>query len=125
MKAWTLLVAYGLVWQVGCVGSTGGELLELEAYAAGASDADAGLRFASSLGYDVRLDEARLFVGGLYLNRSRPASVSSDTSCTLAGIYVAQVLSGREVDLLSAEPQAFPSRGFATSEPALSGEVWL
>lgn len=125
MNAWKVLVAFGLLGPLGCVGTTGGELFELEAYAAGASDADGGLRFSNSQGYDVQLDEARLFVGGFYLNRSRPASVSSDTSCTLAGIYVAQVLSGREVDLLSADPQPFPSPGFATSEPALSGEVWL
>ncbi|MDF3065318.1 MAG: hypothetical protein K0R38_919 [Polyangiaceae bacterium] len=126
MKVWTALgVGCLLLGQVGCVGTTGGELFELEAYGAGASDADGSLRFSNGRGYDVQLDEARLFVGGLYLNRSRPASVSSDTSCTLAGIYVAQVLSGREIDLLSATPQPFPAGGFATSEPALSGEVWL
>ncbi|RYZ06249.1 MAG: hypothetical protein EOO73_16405 [Myxococcales bacterium] len=126
MKAWTMLgIACSLLAQAGCVGTTGGELFELQAYAAGAGDADGSLRFSNSQGYDVRLDEARLFVGGFYLNRSRPASVSSDTSCTLAGIYVAEVLGGREIDLLSAEPQPFPAGGFATSEPALSGEVWL
>lgn len=116
-----LLVAAPL----GCVGTTGGDLFEIEAYAAGAADGDGSLRFRNSRDYQVTLDEARLFVGGLYLNRSRPTSVSSDTSCTLAGIYVAQVLSGREIDLLSPTPQPFPSTGFATSEPALSGEVWL
>lgn len=108
-----------------CVGTTGGDLFEVGAYAAGVSDADGRLRFENSRGYAVQLDEARLFVGGFYLNRSRPASVSSDTSCTLAGIYVAQVLSGREVDLLSPKPQPFPDVGFATTEPAASGEVWL
>ena len=109
-----------------CVGTTGGELLELSAAAAGPSDATGGsLRFTSSLGYSVTLDEARLFVGGVYLNRSRPTSVASDTSCTLPGIYVAEILAGREIDLLSAEPQAFPEPGFATTERALTGEVWL
>src|ERR1041384_5276734 len=125
MKAWSIIGVCCLFGQWGCVGTTGGELFEVEAYAAGASDADGSLRFGNSLGYDIRLEEARLFVGGFYLNRSRPASVSSDTSCTLAGIYVAQVLTGRDIDLLSSEPQAFPDGGFATSEPALSGEVWL
>ena len=110
----------------GCVGTTGGELLELEAFAAGPPDATAaGLRFESSLGYQVELSQAQLYVGGIYLNRSRQTSVASDTSCTLAGIYVAEVLDGLEVDLLSAEPQPFPSPGFATSELALTGEVWL
>lgn len=108
-----------------CVGTTGGDLLELRAYAAGPSDAAPGLRFRNSLGYQVELREARVFVGGIYLNRSRATSVASDTSCTLSGIYVAEVLSGREIDLLSPEPQAFPSAGFATTERALTGEVWL
>ena len=110
---------------VGCVGTTGGELLELQAYAAGPIDTEANLRFATSLGYVVSLQEARIFVGGVYLNRSRPTSVASDTSCTLPGIYVAEVLHGREIDLLSSVPQAFPETGFATSDQALTGEVWL
>jgi len=108
-----------------CLGTTGGELVELRAYAAGTSDANGQLTFRSSLGYQVTLTEARLFVGGLYLNRSRQTSVSSDTSCTLPGIYVAEVLSGLDVDLLSSRPQPFPAPGFATTEPALTGEVWL
>ena len=110
---------------LGCVGTTGGELFELQAYAAGPDDAVPSLKFQNSLGYRVELQEARLFVGGVYLNRSRATSVSSDTSCSLAGIYVAQVLSGREVDLLSPTPQLFPGLGFATTERALTGEVWL
>jgi hypothetical protein len=108
-----------------CVGTTGGELLEISAYAAGPEDAEGSLSFENSLGYRVELREARLFVGGVYLNRSRPSSVASDTSCSLPGIYVAEVLSGRELDLLSPVPQAFPARGFATTERALTGEVWL
>jgi hypothetical protein len=110
---------------IGCVGTTGGELLELESYAAGPPDARAELSFRNSLGYRVTLQEARIFVGGVYLNRSRPTSVASDTSCTLPGIYVAEVLHGREVDLLSPTPQAFPEKGFATTDQALTGEVWL
>jgi hypothetical protein len=113
------------VGPAGCVGSTGGELLELRAAAAGPADANGGLSFKNGLGYRVELTTARIFVGGVYLNRSRPTSVSSDTSCSLPGIYVAEVLSGREVDLLSAQPQAFPQPGFATTERALTGEVWL
>jgi hypothetical protein len=126
MKAHRLLSAALLaVVAFGCVGTTGGDLLQLDAYAAGPSDAHGSLRFENSLGYRVQLDEARVFVGGVYLNRSRPTSVASDTSCTLAGIYVAEVLGGLEVDLLSAEPQRFPSRGYGTTEPASTGEVWL
>lgn len=118
-----LLLASALAW--GCVGTTGGDLLELSAYAAGPEDATEGLSFQNSRGYRVELTEARIFVGGVYLNRSRPSSVASDTSCSLPGIYVAEVLGGRELDLLSPEPQAFPSPGVATAERALTGEVWL
>lgn len=111
---------------LGCNGTTGGELFELSAFAAGPErDVTASLGFESSLGYRVQLDQARLRVGGVYLNRSRPSSVAADTSCSLPGIYVAEVLTGREIDLLSPEPQAFPEPGLATSDPALTGEVWL
>jgi len=109
-----------------CVGTTGGDLQELHAYAAGPADAQGGrLTFQNSLGYRIELTEARIFVGGVYLNRSRAVSVSSDTSCSLAGVYVAEVLGGREVDLLSSAPQPFPNVGFTTTERALTGEVWL
>lgn len=108
-----------------CVGTAGGELFELSGYAAGPAEADGGLSFETSRGYRVKLDQARLFVGGMYLNRSRPTSVASETSCSLPGIYVAEVLNGREIDLLSGKLQPFPQLGFATSERALSGEVWL
>jgi hypothetical protein len=120
-----LLFCSSALTALGCVGSTGGDLFELQAYAAGPSDAAASVPFENSLGYRIELQEARLFVGGVYLNRSRATSVSSDTSCSLAGIYVAEVLSGREVDLLSPAPQVFPSAGFATTERAATGEVWL
>jgi hypothetical protein len=108
-----------------CVGTTGGDLFEFKAYAAGPARAHGTLSFDNGHGFHVQLSEARLLVGGLYLNRSRPTSVSADTSCSLAGIYVAEVLSGREIDLLSGDPQAFPNLGFATSDVAQTGEVWL
>jgi hypothetical protein len=125
-KARLLSVLVACASACSCVGTTGGELMELRAYAAGPAEATGGaLRFSTSRGYDVELSEARLFVSAVYLNRSRATSVSSDTSCTLAGIYVAQVLEGLEMDLLSAEPQPFPEPGFATSERAHTAEVWL
>lgn len=125
MKPSTLLGMFVAWVSLSCVGTTGGDLFEVEAYAAGTSDEGAVTHFSNSQGYEVQLDEARLVVGGFYLNRSRPASVSSDTSCTLAGIYVAQVFGGREIDLLSSEPQLLGGAGLSTSERALTGEVWL
>jgi hypothetical protein len=61
----------------------------------------------------------------VYLNRAVPTSVSSNTSCTLAGVYVAEVTSPLEVDALSTEPQLFAATGEATGDLARSGEVWL
>jgi hypothetical protein len=106
----------------GCVGTTGGELLTLEGYATGTP---AAASFENGRGYRVKLTEARLFVGGVYLNRARATSVSSETSCTLNGVYVAELLGGAEVDLLSSQRQPFPDLGFATSERAQTAEVWL
>jgi hypothetical protein len=120
-----LLMALLAVAPSGCVGTTGGDLFELKAYAAGPAHAEGTLSFENGRGFRVQLSEARLLVGGMYLNRSRPTSVSADTSCSLAGIYVAEVLAGREIDLLSGKPQAFPDLGFATSDVAQTGEVWL
>jgi hypothetical protein len=126
MKRRSLLLSALSASLSGCVGTTGGDLLELEAAAAGPIDATGGvLAFRSSLGYRIELKKARLFVGGIFLNRARPTSVSSDTSCTLAGTYVGELLSGREVDLLSPEPQPFPERGLATTDRAQTAEVWL
>ncbi len=110
---------------LGCVGTTGGDLLELHGYAAGPPEAAGSLRFENSLGYRVELTEARIFVGGIYLNRSRSVSVSSDTSCSLPGVYVAEVLGGREIDLLSGAPQPFGAVGYTTTDRALTAEVWL
>jgi hypothetical protein len=120
----SLALLFGIA-STGCVGSAGGELFELPAYAAGALDAGPSVSFTNSLGYEISLTRASLYVGGVYLNRSRPTSVGADTSCTLSGTYVMEVLGGREVDLLSPAPQPFPQGGVATSDRALSAEVWL
>jgi hypothetical protein len=117
-----MLGALGLL---GCVGTSGGELFEFEAYAVGIGSPDETLTFTNSRGYAIELTRAELYVGGVYLNRSRPTSVSNDTSCTLPGIYTAQVLEGREIDLLSSEQQRFPGVGFAAGERAATAEVWL
>lgn len=126
--AWSLTVfVTALSALTGCVGTTGGELLTLDAFAAGPEDATAGepYTFETSRGYSVTLGRATLHVGAVYLNQSRPASVGSDTSCYLPGVYVAEVTSGLDVDLLSPELQPFPEPGSGITGPALAGEVWL
>jgi hypothetical protein len=111
----------------GCVGSTGSELVTFHAAAAGPKDAVLGspLTFTTPRGFHVVLTRARVHVGAIYLNQSVPVSGSQATSCTLPGIYVAEVTEGVDVDALSPEPQPFPSDGRGTSEHAAAGEVWL
>lgn len=110
-----------------CNGTTGGELLRFHAYGAGPEDAVAGSSygFSTGRGYEVVLDRAKLHLGAVYLNRSRPTSVASDTSCTLAGIYVAEVPGPLDLDVLDPGPQEFSVEGYTTTDFAPTGEVWL
>ncbi|MFZ5892416.1 MAG: hypothetical protein ACOY0T_15255 [Myxococcota bacterium] len=115
-----------LLCTLGCVGTTGGDTFEFEAFASGPPGADGqSYSFANSRGYVVTLTRAHVHVGGVYLNQSVPTQVASNPSCTLPGIYVAEVTSALEVDILSPVLQPFPSLGRAISEHALAGEVWL
>jgi len=116
-----------LVPAASCIGSTGGDLVEIDAYAAGPTTLVKGqpYRFTNDRGFDVTLDAAKIHIGALYLNQSVPTSVASDTSCFLAGIYVAELTSGRDVDVLDPTLQPFPTTGFATTERARTAEVWL
>ena len=111
-----------------CVGTTGGELLDFTAAAAGPADAGSGgpLAFTTYRGWHVVLTQATLHVGAIYLDQSQPVSGSQGTNCTLPGTYVAQVTSGLDVNLLSSEPALFPTQGQGTTiPPALVGQVWL
>ena len=110
-----------------CTGTTGGEIVVFDAFAAGPEDAVAGqpYTFTTSRGYDVTLTRAKLHVGAVYLNRSRPSSVASDTSCQLPGIYVAEVTQGMDVDVLRPDLQPFPEQGTSTTDRASTAEVWL
>lgn len=113
-----------------CVGTTGGDAFSFNAYARGPSTADGGsYSFAlAAHGYDVTLTRARVRVGAVYLNRSVATSVSSNTVCTLSGVYGVQVIpndGGFVVDALSPVLQPFPLPGAATSDSDFTGEVWL
>lgn len=109
-----------------CVGTTGGDTFTFEAFARGPAGADGqSYSFTNGRGYAVTLTRARVHVGGVYLNQSRPTQVASNPSCTLPGVYVTEVTSGFEIDALSSELQPFPERGTAISEHAMAGEVWL
>jgi hypothetical protein len=120
----TLLLGLGLV---GCAEDTGSGLVQFSASAAGPERAIAGqpYEFQSAAGYHVRLDRARLTIGALYLNRSRPTLGAQDTPCVLPGVYVGEVTSSVVIDALSSEPVAFGTKGHGTADRALAGEVWL
>lgn len=129
-RRWATFVVTALVLVVaatGCVGTTGSDLFEFDAFATGPKDAAAGepYTFETGRGYTVALDRAVVHVGAVYLNRSVPTSVSSDTTCTLPGIYVAEVPAGLDIDVLSPALQRFPISGQATEGDARTGEVWL
>ncbi|MEI9938244.1 MAG: hypothetical protein WDO69_13570 [Pseudomonadota bacterium] len=110
-----------------CVGTTGDQVVDFEAVASGPADAINGepLSFDGSRGWQVTLTAARLHIGALYLAQSMPVSGAPATSCILPGDYVAQVVAGRDIDLLSGEPQSFPMLGQGTTLEARAGQVWL
>jgi hypothetical protein len=111
----------------GCVGTTGGEIVTFEAFAAGPEGLRAGdpYAFTTARGFDVTLTRARLFVGAVYLNATVPTSVAQDTSCFLAGTYVAEVPGGVDVDVLDGALQPFPVTGSGTTTRATAAEIWL
>lgn len=116
-----------LVGASGCVGTTGGDIIDFDAAAAGPPDAKSGeaLSFQSDRGWDVTLTKATLHVGAIYLGESIPVSGAQNTSCILPGTYVAEVTTGLDVDLLSPRPQRFPKQGHGTTLEARAGQVWL
>ena len=110
-----------------CVGTTGDQMVDFEAVASGPQDAVSGqpFSFQGSHGWQVTLTTASLHIGALYLAEAMPVSGAQATSCILPGNYLAQVVEGRDIDLLSNEPQAFPTLGRGSTFEALAGQVWL
>jgi hypothetical protein len=112
-----------------CVGTTGGALVDFPAAAAGAEDATSPIVFDETGGgrvWHVTLTKATLHVGAVYLGLARPVSGAGDTNCILPPqTYVAEVLSGLDIDLLSPAPQPFPTQGHGITTPAVAAQVWL
>jgi hypothetical protein len=112
----------------GCVADTGGQTVDFQIAAAGPADAVAGqpLAFTNSAGWEIVLNQAKLHIGAVYLDESRPISGGQATGCYLTGTYVAQETSGLDVDLLNPGYQLFPAKVHGITEPAaLIGQVWL
>jgi hypothetical protein len=110
-----------------CLGTTGGEVVAFDAAASGSSQvAGAPFEFDNDLGWHVSLTTAKLHVGAVYLNRVRPGSGVGNVPCILGpGTYVAEVVEGMDVDLLSPVPQPFPVHGDGSTLPALTAQLWL
>jgi hypothetical protein len=121
------LLAALVLMNSACVGTTGEQVVDFQAAASGPADAARGepLSFEASRGWQVLLTRAQLHVGALYLAQAMPVSGAPASSCVLPGDYVAQVVQGRDVDLLSSAPQAFPTLGRGTTLEAGAGQVWL
>ncbi len=109
-----------------CLSSTGGSRFAFDAFVGGPEGASDGeYTFENDRGFEVTLTTARLHVGAIYLNESLPTSVASDTSCALAGIYVAEVHAGIDVDVLDPALVELPQQGASTNDHAQTAEVWL
>jgi len=111
-----------------CVGQTGGDAVDFPVAAVGPAAAMSGqpLSCANDAGWDIRITQATLHLGAVYLNQSQPVSGGQATSCYLTGTYIAQETSALGVDLLSADPQRFPALAHGiTDPPSLVGQVWL
>ncbi len=120
------LVGVSAVAAGACIGTTGSDVVTFDAFAAGPPDAVSGsLSFVNSRGWAITLTRAKLHVGAVYLNRSVPVSGGQERACFLPGVYVAEVLSGADIDVLSPLLQRFPQRGTGTADRAVTGEVWL
>ena len=111
----------------GCIGTTGGDVVDFPVAAAGPALAVAGTPYAfvTDRGWNVTLTQATLHVGALYLSENAPISGAQTTGCILPGTYVAQVTTGMDVDLLSGTPQRFAVLGHGTTLPSVTGQVWL
>lgn len=125
-QAWFFALA--LAAASGCVAQTGGQTVDFQVAAAGPADAVAGqpLAFTNSAGWEAVLNQAKLHIGAVYLDESRPISGGQATGCYLTGTYVAQETSGLDVDLLNPGLQLFPAKAHGITQPtALIGQIWL
>lgn len=127
LAAGSLALVVSAALSASCTGSTGGEIFEFDAFAAGAPGATPGepYIFSNAHGFTISLTKATLHLGAVYLNMSVPTSVASDTSCILPGIYVAEITTGLDLDVLDPTPVPFPAPGLASSDRARTAEIWL
>jgi hypothetical protein len=112
----------GLAVVLAACGTTGGNLVSFAVVAQGAQGGGVA---DTPLGWHVELSKARLHLGAVYLNQTRPNSGLQATDCILPSVYTGEELSPFDVDVLSTAPQPFPAAGTGTDDEARTGEVWL
>jgi hypothetical protein len=115
--AWAAALAF-----CACIETTGGEVVDFPVVASGTSDAS---HFTNDRGWEITLTEAKLHIGGVYLNSAEPVSGAQDTACILPGTYLAQMTTGMDIDLLSAAPQRFHALGRGITGHAIEAQLWL
>jgi hypothetical protein len=110
-----------------CNGTTGYDLVDFYAAAAGPTSAVSGqpYAFTNDHGFAVTLDRAVIHIGAIYLDESVPTSGQQQEPCVLPGTYVGEVRGGGDFDMLSPSPQLFPVAGDGSTIPAATAEVWL
>ncbi|MDP9035006.1 MAG: hypothetical protein M3O50_09370 [Myxococcota bacterium] len=114
-----------VVASASCVGTTGGGLVKLTAYASGPPDATSPLAFDTRTGFHVSLRTASMHIGAVYLTTTPQNVGSGSTSCIEPGQYIAEVPGGADVDLLSSVAKPFAVQGDGSVGLARTGEVWL
>ncbi|HWZ92952.1 MAG TPA: hypothetical protein VNW92_29000 [Polyangiaceae bacterium] len=104
---------------------TGGQVISFHAYASGVDATNSVVEFDTSSGFHVRLSQASLHIGAVYLRLGQTNPGSANASCVGDTTYGLQVPGPVDVDVLSSSPQEFSVLGSATNDLDQSGEVWL
>ena len=104
---------------------TGGELVSFHAYASGLAGVEGPVEFDTGAGFHVRLTQARMHIGAVYLRLGQANPGSANASCVGDTTYGLQVPGPVDVDVLTSSPQEFSILGSATSDLDQSGEIWL
>lgn len=135
MRQMYTAVAFALM-VAGCVGGTGGERFEFEAFAVGSPSAAS---FTNERSWQLSLSVAELTIGPIYLNaapslranevswwsRLVPTAYAAGDDHMQSGRVLGEVLAQVRFDALSATPVAFPQLGSATRERVRTSDIWF
>lgn len=102
---------------------TGGALVTFHAYASGLAGVDGPLEFDTGEGFHVRLTDARMHIGAVYMRLGQQHLANA--SCIGDSTYGLQVPGPVDVDVMSSQPQEFSVLGNATTDGNQGAELWL